>query len=71
MTHVAILVPQASVLVNSVLGLFKVFHLANQRSIQAGVSLSGQCELVGCAVRFVRRLTHEFVTISVPNLEIF
>jgi transcriptional regulator GlxA family with amidase domain len=51
MTHVAILVPQGSVLVNSVLGLFKVFHLANQRSIQAGRGLAFDLHLVGATAR--------------------
>ena len=51
MTHVVILVPQGSVLVNSVLGLFKVFHVANQRSIQAGSGLAFDLHLVGAKAR--------------------
>src|SRR5271169_4897394 len=51
MTHVAILVPQGSVLVNSVLGLFNVFQLANQRSIQAGRGLAFDLHLVGATAR--------------------
>ena len=51
MTHVAILVPQGSVLVNSVLGLFKIFHLANQRSIQAGRGLAFDLHLVGATAK--------------------
>jgi transcriptional regulator GlxA family with amidase domain len=51
MTHVAILVPQGSVLVNSVLGLFSVFHLANRRSIQAGRGLAFDLHLVGAMAR--------------------
>jgi len=51
MTLTAILVPQGSVLVNSVLGLFNVFHLANQRSIQAGRGLAFDLHLVGATAR--------------------
>lgn len=51
MTHVAILVPQGTVLVNSVLGLFNVFHLANQRSVQAGRGLAFDLHLVGATAR--------------------
>ncbi|HEX5284581.1 MAG TPA: hypothetical protein VFW30_10725 [Bryocella sp.] len=51
MTHVAILVPQGSVLIDSVLGLFKVFHLANERSIQAGMGVAFDLHLVGAGAR--------------------
>lgn len=51
MTRVAILVPQGSVLANSVVGLFKVFHLANQQSIQAGTGVAFDLHLVGATTR--------------------
>jgi len=49
MTHVSILVPHGSVLVNSVVGLFKIFDLANHHSAEARGGAVFELHLVGCA----------------------
>ncbi|HKF05373.1 MAG TPA: hypothetical protein VKB49_23845 [Candidatus Sulfotelmatobacter sp.] len=49
MTHVSILVPHSSVLLNSVVGLFKIFDLANHHSAEGGRGAAFELHLVGSA----------------------
>ena len=49
MTHVSILVPHSSVLLNSIVGLFKIFDLANQHSAERGRGAAFELHLVASA----------------------
>jgi transcriptional regulator GlxA family with amidase domain len=49
MTHVSILAPHGSVLLNSVVGLFKIFDLANRHSAEGGKGAAFELHLVGSA----------------------
>jgi transcriptional regulator GlxA family with amidase domain len=49
MIHVSILVPHGSVLLNSIVGLFKVFDLANHHSERGGKGAAFEVHLVGSA----------------------
>ena len=49
MTHVSILVPHSSVLLNSIVGLFKIFDLANHRSAAGGRGAAFELHLVASA----------------------
>jgi len=49
MTHVSILVPHGSVLLNSIVGLFKIFDLANHHSTKGGRRAAFELHLVGSA----------------------
>lgn len=49
MIHVSILVPQSSVLLNSIVGLFKVFDLANHHSERGGKGAAFELHLVAGA----------------------
>jgi transcriptional regulator GlxA family with amidase domain len=49
MTHVSIMVPDSSVLLSSVVGLFKIFDLANHHSAEGGRGAAFELHLVGGA----------------------